>query len=203
MPGGPGFLAARYGVSESATTHYRSCPAAWSAQHGALHAAGQGAVVSGGLGHPIAGSQSPGPPGIGVHQHHGFGVLREREGRQVEDVGHGAAADYGQADLGFGDGHGGGMLPERFKGRPVLPQFPEQSTISAQGQFMRVTTKGQITIPSEIRDRIGLTPNTEVILEVEGNTVRIRRAASEAQPGKRKRRPLSEEPFIGMWRDRR
>lgn len=74
--------------------------------------------------------------------------------------------------------------------------------MSAQRQFMRVTTKGQITIPSEIRERIGLTPNTEVILEVEGNTVRIRRAASGAQPGKRKRRPLSEEPFIGMWRDR-
>ena len=67
---------------------------------------------------------------------------------------------------------------------------------------MRITSKGQITIPSEIRDQLGLTPNSEVILEVEGNTVRIRRAAPEVQPSKSKRRPLSAEPFVGMWRDR-
>jgi AbrB family looped-hinge helix DNA binding protein len=67
---------------------------------------------------------------------------------------------------------------------------------------MRITSKGQITIPSEIREQLGLTPNSEVILEVEGNTVRIRRAALEVQPLKSKRRSLSDEPFVGMWRDR-
>ena len=38
---------------------------------------------------------------------------------------------------------------------------------------MRVTTKGQVTIPVEIRERLGLLPHTEVRFEVEGNTVRI------------------------------
>jgi antitoxin PrlF len=38
---------------------------------------------------------------------------------------------------------------------------------------MRITSKGQVTIPIEIRERLGLLPNTEVRFEVEGNTVRI------------------------------
>ena len=38
---------------------------------------------------------------------------------------------------------------------------------------MRITSKGQVTIPVEIRERLGLLPNTEVRFEVEGNTVRI------------------------------
>jgi AbrB family looped-hinge helix DNA binding protein len=67
---------------------------------------------------------------------------------------------------------------------------------------MKITSKGQITIPSEIREQLGLTPNAEVVLEVEGNTVRIRRAASQDLPAKPKRRPLKEDPFVGMWRDR-
>jgi AbrB family looped-hinge helix DNA binding protein len=67
---------------------------------------------------------------------------------------------------------------------------------------MRVTSKGQITIPSEIREQLGLTPNAEVVLEVDGNTVRIRRAESKGRRAKPKRRPLKEEPFVGMWQDR-
>jgi AbrB family looped-hinge helix DNA binding protein len=38
---------------------------------------------------------------------------------------------------------------------------------------MRITSKGQVTIPVEIRERLGLLPNTEVRFEVEGTTVRI------------------------------
>jgi antitoxin PrlF len=38
---------------------------------------------------------------------------------------------------------------------------------------MRITSKGQVTIPIEIRERVGLLPNTEVRFEVEGNAVRI------------------------------
>ncbi|HEX4959602.1 MAG TPA: AbrB/MazE/SpoVT family DNA-binding domain-containing protein [Thermoanaerobaculia bacterium] len=38
---------------------------------------------------------------------------------------------------------------------------------------MRVTSRGQVTIPVEIRERFGLLPHTEVRFEVEGNTVRI------------------------------
>ena len=41
---------------------------------------------------------------------------------------------------------------------------------------MRITSKGQVTIPIEIRERVGLLPHTEVRFEVEGNAVRILRA---------------------------
>ena len=41
---------------------------------------------------------------------------------------------------------------------------------------MRITSKGQVTIPNRIRQQLGLLPETEVEFEVEGNAVRIRRS---------------------------
>lgn len=38
---------------------------------------------------------------------------------------------------------------------------------------MRITSRGQVTIPIEIRKRLGLRPNTEVEFQMEGNTVRL------------------------------
>lgn len=38
---------------------------------------------------------------------------------------------------------------------------------------MRITSKGQVTIPQEIREQLGLLPNTEVAFVVEDGTVRI------------------------------
>jgi AbrB family looped-hinge helix DNA binding protein len=38
---------------------------------------------------------------------------------------------------------------------------------------MRITTKGQVTIPVEIRERAGLLPGTEVDFELTDETVRI------------------------------
>ena len=38
---------------------------------------------------------------------------------------------------------------------------------------MRLTSKGQVTIPVEIRERLGLVPGTIVDFEVEGETVRM------------------------------
>lgn len=43
---------------------------------------------------------------------------------------------------------------------------------------MRITSKGQVTIPQEIREKLGLLPETDVEFEVVGNSVRIRKAAS-------------------------
>ena len=40
---------------------------------------------------------------------------------------------------------------------------------------MRITSKGQVTIPVEIRERLGLLPDSEVEFEVVGNAVRIRK----------------------------
>lgn len=38
---------------------------------------------------------------------------------------------------------------------------------------MRITSKGQVTIPAEIRERAGLLPQTEVEFEFDGKVVRI------------------------------
>jgi AbrB family looped-hinge helix DNA binding protein len=42
---------------------------------------------------------------------------------------------------------------------------------------MRLTSKGQVTIPAAIREQVGLHPGTPVEFDVEGDTVRITRAA--------------------------
>ncbi len=38
---------------------------------------------------------------------------------------------------------------------------------------MKVTTKGQVTIPQEIREQLGLQPGSEVEFSIEGKTVKI------------------------------
>ena len=48
---------------------------------------------------------------------------------------------------------------------------------------MRITSKGQVTIPQDIREKLGLLPETDVEFEIDGNSVRIRKARS--QPGRR------------------
>ena len=44
---------------------------------------------------------------------------------------------------------------------------------------MRITSKGQVTIPAEIRERFGFLPDTEVDFVVEGDTVRVVRATRQ------------------------
>lgn len=41
---------------------------------------------------------------------------------------------------------------------------------------MRITTKGQVTIPQEIREQLGLLPNTEVTFDVVDGEARLRKA---------------------------
>jgi AbrB family looped-hinge helix DNA binding protein len=45
---------------------------------------------------------------------------------------------------------------------------------------MHITSKGQVTIPLEIRTRLGLLPNTEVEFELSEDHARIRKAAPKA-----------------------
>lgn len=40
---------------------------------------------------------------------------------------------------------------------------------------MRITAKGQVTIPVEIREKLGLLPNSEVDFEIIGDSARIRK----------------------------
>ena len=48
---------------------------------------------------------------------------------------------------------------------------------------MRITSKGQVTIPQEIRERLGLLPDTEVVSEVVGTSVRLRRSPGASGRG--------------------
>ena len=50
---------------------------------------------------------------------------------------------------------------------------------------MRITSKGQVTIPVEIREKLGLLPHSEVEFEVVGQTVRIRKVRHAHGEGKR------------------
>lgn len=40
---------------------------------------------------------------------------------------------------------------------------------------MRITSKGQVTIPQALREQLGFLPYTEVEFEVDGDCVRIRK----------------------------
>ena len=49
---------------------------------------------------------------------------------------------------------------------------------------MRISSKGQVTIPAEIRERAGLLPHTEVEFEFDGKAVRIVRARTQTDSGR-------------------
>jgi AbrB family looped-hinge helix DNA binding protein len=55
---------------------------------------------------------------------------------------------------------------------------------------VQVTTKGQVTIPQEIRNRLGLLSHTKVELELVGDHARIRKARRPAGEGARGRMAL-------------
>lgn len=44
---------------------------------------------------------------------------------------------------------------------------------------MRITTKGQVTIPQMVRERLGLLPNTEVEFSIRGNTAVLTKAGEK------------------------
>jgi AbrB family looped-hinge helix DNA binding protein len=52
---------------------------------------------------------------------------------------------------------------------------------------MRVTSKGQVTIPREIRNRLGILPYTTVEFELAGDYALIRKAKDQARQGTRGR----------------
>jgi AbrB family looped-hinge helix DNA binding protein len=52
---------------------------------------------------------------------------------------------------------------------------------------MRITSKGQVTIPAAIRERVGLLPNTEVEFLVDGNSVRLVRSENGRKPSRGER----------------
>ncbi|HWO47556.1 MAG TPA: AbrB/MazE/SpoVT family DNA-binding domain-containing protein [Solirubrobacterales bacterium] len=49
---------------------------------------------------------------------------------------------------------------------------------------MRITSKGQVTIPKGIRDEFGLLPGTEVQFVVEGGQVKVRKLEGDRTRGR-------------------
>jgi AbrB family looped-hinge helix DNA binding protein len=49
---------------------------------------------------------------------------------------------------------------------------------------MRITSKGQVTIPQDIRERLGLLPQTEVIFELTDDGVILKKAGGQRPRGK-------------------
>ena len=68
---------------------------------------------------------------------------------------------------------------------------------------MRMTIKGQVTIPLEIRDRLGLHPNSEVEFELVGDSVRIRKARGKGRKsrGQRLLELMRRAPKPGLTTD--
>lgn len=50
---------------------------------------------------------------------------------------------------------------------------------------MRITSKGQVTIPADVREQAGLLPNTEVEISVRRGVVVLRKAKSPPRRGRR------------------
>ena len=48
---------------------------------------------------------------------------------------------------------------------------------------MQITSKGQVTIPKEIRERFGLLPHTDVEFVVVGEVIQLRKADSNRRRG--------------------
>lgn len=49
---------------------------------------------------------------------------------------------------------------------------------------MKITSKGQVTIPLEIRQKLGLLPNTEVEFRIHGNAARLVKVSAKRGHGR-------------------
>ena len=66
---------------------------------------------------------------------------------------------------------------------------------------MRITSKGQVTIPTEIREQMGLLPHTEVEFVVSGKNVVLRKVSGERSRGERLIDSLRGTATTGMSTD--
>lgn len=66
---------------------------------------------------------------------------------------------------------------------------------------MQITSKGQVTIPVTIRQQLGLLPHTEVVFEVDGESVRLRKAESSGGRGKQLVRRMRGRATVAMSTD--
>ena len=63
---------------------------------------------------------------------------------------------------------------------------------------MRITSKGQVTIPQEIREKLGLLPNTEVEFKVERGRAVLSRKTGTPSIGEITAKRLRQGPRMTM-----
>ena len=66
---------------------------------------------------------------------------------------------------------------------------------------MKITSKGQVTIPADIRQKAGLLPNTEVEFAMERGKVVIRKAAGSGRRARRLLEALQGKGSVRMTTD--
>jgi len=67
---------------------------------------------------------------------------------------------------------------------------------------MRITSKGQVTIPLEIRKKFGLMPDSEVEFRVHRDLIQLRKAPSSSRRGRQVIQALHRaKPHIHMTTD--
>jgi len=66
---------------------------------------------------------------------------------------------------------------------------------------MRVTEKGQVTIPKELRDALGIGPGTEVEFERRRDVIVVRKASNGGGSGQRLAERLRGRGDVGMTTD--
>jgi len=66
---------------------------------------------------------------------------------------------------------------------------------------MKITTKGQVTIPLPIREKMGLRPHTEVEFFIEGNAVRLQKVKKSPGRGEELVRRMRGRATVKMTTD--
>jgi AbrB family looped-hinge helix DNA binding protein len=76
------------------------------------------------------------------------------------------------------------LARDRLRRYPIL--LTGKSIISKSNTRVRITSKGQVTIPQELRERFGLLPNTEVefVATPDGRELRLLKSSKPSGRGR-------------------
>lgn len=66
---------------------------------------------------------------------------------------------------------------------------------------MRITSKGQVTIPIEIREKMGFLPDTEVKFKITGNTVLLEKVKSSSKRSRHLITQMRRKATVNMTTD--
>ena len=62
----------------------------------------------------------------------------------------------------------------------------------------KVSKKGQVVIPAQLRRQMGIEPGSEVIIELRDRGILVLPVSADL---KQKESPFDAEPAFGLWRD--